>query len=817
VNGDIRVGSKLIRPQLNVVVSDHDSIKVEPRVMQVLLCLVDNAGDVVSKDRLLQSVWGETFVGEEALTNAVSLLRKALGDDPRQPAFIQTVAKRGYRLIAPVSDPSSIGATAAEGSRRARRAASPRRQRAAVGVTAMLALFFAVLTVHLWGPPPRVEEDPWQALKPSVAVLYFENVAGDPSLEWLRTGLTEMLVTDLSQSPDIRVVPTDRLHHILKRGGALHERASTSDVVRLVAEEAGAQVLILGSFARKENRLRIQVRLQDARTGDILASEKVETQDESDVLELVDELAARIKSDLDIVETADRRLDRGLKEVTTSSPLAFRYYAESIFQTLQRADLSRAASLMERAVELDPGFALALSKLSMLYENMGRFEEGEAAARRAVQHKERLSERERWYIEGNAFSLREDSYPQAIDCYRRAVMLYPDHAAARHNLGALYFRLELYPQAAGVFEELVRLGIDSGLTYSFLAATYAALGEIEREKEVLEAYRRRRPDDWLAYRNLGAHFMRWGKLDEARQAIASADALRPAGVEALDRWPLEILVRERRTTADTPVFTDAKPCIRQRGPLQWLHRGQSERALSLLEEVRAGPTHDRVKAAAANLAAHILLETGAPERALSWANDAERWGRANAGEWEALFNRAVALARQGRATEAALAAEELRLKAHRLPSHREIRRHHHLLGELALARGQPSTAIFHLRQAESLLPPRGVPGSRIAPTHVPIWYALATAFREAGDAEQAIVWYRKVAESGIERVNWPILYVRSFHFLGDLSERLGRRTDAQGYYQRFRDLWQAGDLDRRRVARAVREAAPARTPLPISY
>jgi Tol biopolymer transport system component/DNA-binding winged helix-turn-helix (wHTH) protein len=102
VNTSFRVGEFLIEPQLNNISSDGKSVHVEPKIMQVLTCLSNSAGDVVAKEQLIKIVWADTFVGDDVLTRAISELRKVFGDDSKEPRYIQTIPRTGYRLIAPI-------------------------------------------------------------------------------------------------------------------------------------------------------------------------------------------------------------------------------------------------------------------------------------------------------------------------------------------------------------------------------------------------------------------------------------------------------------------------------------------------------------------------------------------------------------------------------------------------------------------------------------------------------------------------------------------------------------------------------------------
>src|SRR5262245_47424313 len=102
MHGAFRVGDWSVDPLLNTVTRADVSARVEPKIMQVLLCLGENAGQVVTKERLMRSVWADTFVSDDVLTRSISELRRVFGDDAKEPRFIQTIPRSGYRLIARV-------------------------------------------------------------------------------------------------------------------------------------------------------------------------------------------------------------------------------------------------------------------------------------------------------------------------------------------------------------------------------------------------------------------------------------------------------------------------------------------------------------------------------------------------------------------------------------------------------------------------------------------------------------------------------------------------------------------------------------------
>ena len=181
--------------------------------------------------------------------------------------------------------------------------------------------------------------------KPSVAVLYFDNTTGDKELEWMRTGITEMVVTDLSQSQDIEVVGTDRLYDIMAQLKRADDKVLSPDVIREVAQRTGVDSVIVGSYVKSGDAIRINLRLQEAKTGRIVTSERVEGPNASSLFAMIDDLSRRIRTRFESLRagvesapallvsvraTPTDGLDRGLGDVTTSSIDAYRNYAEGV-------------------------------------------------------------------------------------------------------------------------------------------------------------------------------------------------------------------------------------------------------------------------------------------------------------------------------------------------------------------------------------------------------------------------------------------------------------------------------------------------------
>jgi tetratricopeptide (TPR) repeat protein len=245
--------------------------------------------------------------------------------------------------------------------------------------------------------------------------------------------------------------------------------------------------------------------------------------------------------------------------------------------------------------------------------------------------------------------------------------------------------------------------------------------------------------------------------------------------------------------------------------LDRLYRGRSHQGLDLLEQaMRTYEEQDANSGVTHNYAAHVLLEQGRAARALEHAERAQSENKGNFPEWGGLFYASLAQAELGRLDEAQATADDLRRIAEALPTVKEKRRYHHLMGVLCLGRGEARSAVEDLERAHSMLPQRGFEGwsghgyARL-PQHVPIWFSLARTYLEAGDEDHSAGWFRRVAESTTEHIFWPIPYVKSFYFLGKIHENRGDMEKAREYYRRFYEYWKDGDMDRERVEEAKKK------------
>lgn len=646
---------------------------------------------------------------------------------------------------------------------------------AAAGVLLVVALAGVALvrTDRFTDPDPAVAPAAVPA-RTGVAVLHFQNLTGDPQLDWLRAGLTEMLVTDLSQSPRLDVLGTNRLYQILADLGALEDlgkRPPTFDLVRQVAQRAAARKVILGSYAQVGSNFLIAFQIADAATGKILGSDRVQGPGDERLLSLVDALAAAVHRQVDPAVSSARPV--ALQDVTTSSPAAWRLYTEAL-ELHYQAKSSEAIVLLEKAVELDPDFALALADLGMFHGNLGHQGLSERYLGQAVEKAERLPVHLRSLVQGRYYAKKWGTYSRAIESFRETLRLDPGRDAPRNNLASLESYLERYDEAARDYETILAQGTSFAPTTVTLANVYTALGRFERGHRLLLDLAARDPDSWLAPASLGWLLTQWGKLDEADAALERAAALRPGEVSVEHaRWRLAVLrqdwPRAERAARGMAALDD--PYARWRGALSLARnaqlRGDVPAALEhLAAAARAYPEPDAFTAMAHCWTADLLLDLGEPARALA---EAERARQIAPGDWpelQGMFLAALAQQELGRPDAADALLEELKRRAAANPNRVEERQILRLEGRLALARGNAASAVASLRKAASLLPPQGFEIHwHVQPDHVPIWYDLGRAELAAGHPEQARRWLEKAAASGAEHIEFPMAYGRAVEAL----------------------------------------------------
>lgn len=517
----LRIGRWNVEPDLHQLSGNGRTVKMEPKAMAVLCHLAARPGQVVSREDLLDAVWPGVIVGDDALTQVVVKLRKSLGDTPGQPAYIQTVSKGGYRLVAAVAP---IGAGAPPAGQVTPRLPSVRRRIAWFAAIASLSVVAAIAwRVGHERPAGRAVEPATPAADATtvLVVLPFEPLSEDPRDLLLARGIAADLVADLSKITGLRVLS-------LPAEGAAHAAAAPGYRVH-------------GSVQRARDRVRLQVGLADAKSGALLWSDRFEVA-EAGLFEIQDALGSRILARLPVkLEEAERRR---VAHRYTRSLEAYETYqrGQLALQVRRQEDNERARDMFRRAIALDANFARAYVGLAMTYvsEFRNQWVPDRASALERARELARTARRmnpdipETYWVMAFVHVHRHE-HLRALEHLDEALRLNPSFADGYALKGGIYASTGRAAEGVQLLHLAMRLAPDAGHTYfMLLGRAYLALGQLEQARINLDHALARNPEFVDAHVYLAATHLAAGDRAAAAWEIEEIRAIQPDFT--LQRW-----------------------------------------------------------------------------------------------------------------------------------------------------------------------------------------------------------------------------------------------------------------------------------------
>ena len=337
-----RIGAWIADPASNLLLRGEQSVHLEPRAMDVLMHLAARAGGLTSLEDLMTAVWKNVVVSDGSVYLAISQLREALGCTDSGQSYIETVPKRGYRLVVPV-EPAGAPAMDAPPGRAAKRAWT---------MPAVALALLATLLALAW-----ILRPPEKAIDRSLAVLPFADLSPEGDQAYLADGITEEVLNRLAGQRDLRVIA---------RTSSFQLRGQGSDA-RAVGEKLGAEHLLLGSVRKAGDRLRITAQLIEARTSQQLWAQTFERRLE-DIFAVQDEIAKAVSAAMQVkLRLGDLARMPGMTNDVEAYDEYLRGIALNI--TARRETFPPAIAHLQRAVSLDPQFSMAWADLSGTYSN----------------------------------------------------------------------------------------------------------------------------------------------------------------------------------------------------------------------------------------------------------------------------------------------------------------------------------------------------------------------------------------------------------------------------------------------------------------
>jgi TolB-like protein len=462
-----------------LLLANGEPIQLGSRAIDLLLALLRRRGQVVTKDELMTEAWPGTVVEENSLHVQMSALRKALETHAGSGRFISTVPGRGYRFVGQVEQLAG------------------EQQRAMPSAPT--------------APPPLPE-------KPSIAVLPFSNISGDPEQDYFADGIVEDIITALARFPSLFVI---------SRNSSFTYKGPTADI-KQVSRELGVRYVLEGSIRKAGSRVRITGQLVQAESGMHVWAEHYD-RDLSDIFALQDEMTARVVGA--VVPSLQRAEIERARCKPPNSLDAYDLYLRALpaFYACTKESNKEALELLEKALALDPDFVAALLLAENCWSLMAN--QGWVPARETQSEVMRYARRAAQIDKDNAEALAtlarrtagiERNYEEANSLAERAVVLNPNSAIAWRQGGFSQIYAGRPEVGLEYLERAVRLSPLDARSEDSWAGIALALIQLERNKEAVAAGRRAtqgNPNSATGWRVLSAALALTGQLEEARAAM----------------------------------------------------------------------------------------------------------------------------------------------------------------------------------------------------------------------------------------------------------------------------------------------------------
>jgi eukaryotic-like serine/threonine-protein kinase len=436
-------------------------VKIQDQPFRLLILLLERPGEVVTREELRQALWPEgTYVDFDGSLNVIlKRLRAALDDDPDNPRFIETIPRRGYRFIAPVSasgktseavspekgeaavvpeEPTALQTVQLQTASSTSAPVLSRfqhKRRPLLYTACALALMLLAVAVWLkWGMiltgfahSHSLAGSSQIEMRRSVAVLGFKNLSGRTEDAWLATALSEMLSTELAAGEKLRLVSGEDVANL--RVASPWSQSDTLDpgTTARIRNALNSDVLVLGSYMRigqpDGGQLRLDVRMQEAKTGEILM-EVAEAGSAQDLFRLISRIGAQLRGRLGI-EQLQGTDEAGVLAALPLDPEAARFYALGVTR-LRQFDALAAKDLLEQAAAADPKFSLVHAMLARAFALLGYEQKRRDEAKKALDLATDLPRAQHMLVEGEYYeSLGKQD--EAASVYHALFQIFPDN------------------------------------------------------------------------------------------------------------------------------------------------------------------------------------------------------------------------------------------------------------------------------------------------------------------------------------------------------------------------------------------------------
>jgi len=466
-----------VQPSTSRIKHADQIIQLEPRIMDVLEYLAAKHGQVVSREELEAEVWKGRVVSYDVVTNAIVKLRKAFADDSRNPWLIETLPKKGYRLLAPVNSikDTTFGAKTLNSNHSAQLIENRTRR-----VRRSIALFIVLSAVLVTAGYFLLRIDPVSGLTatqplPSIAVLPFQNMNNNTDEDYFADGVTDDLITGLARHSSLLVIARDSSFVYKNRDLDIKE----------IAEKLNVQYILRGSLRNQSNYIIINAQLVDVSTGGYIWAEQYEGET-GDVFKIQQKVTSNIISSL--ISTIKTEELKSIDEPFTDSQQAYEYFLygkHSFYQYLNRNENLKAREYFQKAVNIDNQFAMAYAMIAWthVFDVMNGWSDNRAQSladaisisKKSVSLQEALPLA--YFVSGLAYREQRE-YVKALVEAEKAIKYDPNYANAHVLLATLLYYAGRPKEGLERIKRAMQINPHHPYNYTFhLGQAYYILGQ----------------------------------------------------------------------------------------------------------------------------------------------------------------------------------------------------------------------------------------------------------------------------------------------------------------------------------------------------
>ncbi|PHS17039.1 MAG: hypothetical protein COA86_10265 [Kangiella sp.] len=488
-----------VDPSSNLLINNGIEKKIEPKVMELLVFLAQNCQQVVSRDSLLDSVW-EQVVLDDALTNTIAQLRKALGDNQSPKRFIETIPKKGYRLIPNVEWSTEQQETSIEridsysktsdnrriGDQELDQSKGKLKQRYWLGLPIIGALMLIILYFQ---SQPNNSIIPSLPSEQSIAVLPFDVYSDDTEIKYFADGLTEELIHQLAGDPDVRVIARTS-----------SEKFRDSELTaQQIAKILNVSFIVEGSIRQSGEQLRTTVQLIDTEKGFHLWSKTFDNKSDELFLDTQISIGKKVSS---LITNKRANPDTYTKRLHPRSAEAYKFFilAQSHMKLAKVVNYSKALEYYQKAIEITPDYALAYTGMaaSTLLLMQYKHTSTRQAHKDATEYLDSAFAIEPNLAEAYAVRGLQKTYAQQFESaeqdYLHAIRLNPNLRFAHHNYGYMLSLVNRTKESIQHMQIALEMDPLSNMTNFGIADAMVGIGEVKKGIEQFESCRELLPE-----------------------------------------------------------------------------------------------------------------------------------------------------------------------------------------------------------------------------------------------------------------------------------------------------------------------------------